>query len=101
MSGEAQRERDDVTRAQGVVDRRSGDDEKRVLHRLRVVSGSVILGLIVLLVVADTAGRLFIDPAFRVGELFLGSLIGALMLLVGIDVAARIPGRNGNGGNKP
>ena len=98
MSGDAQRERDDLDRAQGVVDRRSGDDEKRVLHRLRVVSGSVILGLIALLVIADTAGRLFIDPSFRVGELFLGSLIGALMLLVGIDVAARLPGSGkGNG----
>lgn len=78
-------------------DRRSGDDERRVLSRLRVVSGAVILGLIVLLVVADTAGRLFVRPDFRVGELFLGSLIGALMLLVGIDVAARLPGGKSNG----
>ena len=78
-------------------DQRTGDDERRVLRRLRVTSGLVILGLIVLLVVADTAGRLFIEDNFRVSELFLGSLIGALLLLAGIDVAARIPGsRNGS-----
>lgn len=73
-------------------DRRTGDDERATLRRLRVVSGSVILALIVLLVIADTIGRLFVRADFRVGELFLGSLIGALMLLVGIDVAARLPG---------
>lgn len=73
-------------------DRRTGDDERRVLQRLRVVSGGVILALIVLLVAADTFGRLLLRPDFTVSELFLGSLIGALLLLVGIDVAARWPG---------
>lgn len=77
-------------------DRRTGDDERRVLQRLRVVSGAVILGLIVLLVVVDSLGRLFVRPDFRVGELFLGSLIGALLLLVGIDVASRFPGSGGS-----
>ena len=78
---------------EGNGDRRTGDDERRVLQRLRVVSGVVILGLIVLLVGADTFGRLLIRSDFEVSELFLGSLIGALLLLVGIDVAARLPGR--------
>lgn len=96
MAGD-EREREARDDAQAALDRRTGDDEKRVLHRLRVVSGSVILGLIVLLVLADTLGRLFIRPDFRVGEVFLGTLIGALMLLVGIDVATRIPGGKGGG----
>lgn len=68
-------------------------DEERLLRRLRVIAGGVILSLIFFLVVVDSLGRLFIDPTFRVGEIFLGSLLGALMLLVGIDVAARWPGR--------
>jgi hypothetical protein len=96
VTGDAKRERDELESAQTAVDRRTGDDEKRVLHRLRVVSGSVVLGLIVLLVIADTLGRLFIRPDFRVGEIFLGTLVGALMLLIGIDVAARFPTK-GNG----
>lgn len=49
--------------------------------------------MIVFIIVVDSLGRLFIDPSFRVGEIFLGSLLGALLLLVGIDVAARLPGR--------
>lgn len=68
-------------------------DEERLLRRLRVIAGGVILSLIFFLVVVDSLGRLFIDPTFRVGEIFLGSLLGALMLLIGIDVAARLPGR--------
>lgn len=68
-------------------------DEERLLRRLRVIAGGVILSLIFFLVVIDSLGRLFIDPTFRVGEIFLGSLLGALMLLIGIDVAARLPGR--------
>ncbi len=48
--------------------------------------------MIVLLVVVDTLGRLFIDPSFRASELFLGTLIGALLLLLGVEGISRLPG---------
>ncbi len=72
--------------------------EERLLRRLRLIAGSVILLMIVLLVVVDTLGRLFIDPTFRASELFLGTLIGALLLLLGVEGISRLPGLpKGNG----
>jgi hypothetical protein len=48
--------------------------------------------LLVFLVGADTLGRLFIDKSFHVGDVVYGSLIGALLLLLGVETAARFPG---------
>ena len=53
----------------------------------------VILCMIVLLVAADTFGRLLISPTFHASELILGALIGALMLLLGIETLYRLPTR--------
>lgn len=74
-------------------DERPDPTEDRLLRNLRVIAGSFILGMIVLLVTADTLGRLLINPDFHGSELFLGTLIGALLLLCGIEVANRLPGR--------
>lgn len=59
--------------------------EERLLRRLRLIAGGVILLMIVLLVSADTLGRLFISPDFHASELILGSLLGALLLVLGIE----------------
>jgi hypothetical protein len=67
--------------------------EERLLRRLRLIAGGVILVMIVLLVTVDTLGRLYVDPNFHASELFLGTLIGALLLLLGIEGVARLPGR--------
>ena len=84
----------------------AGDDRQRsprqnteelLLRRLRVIAGAVILLMIVMLVVVDTIGRLFVDPAFRASELFLGTLIGALLLLLGIETVTRLPWPPRNG----
>lgn len=84
----------------------AGDDfpnrdavEERLLRRLRLIAGGVILTMIVLIVVVDTLGRLLIDPSFHASELFLGTLIGALLLLLGIEGVSRLPGVK-NGGPK-
>jgi hypothetical protein len=69
--------------------------EERLLRRLRFVSGFVILAMIVLLIVVDTLGRLFVDPNFHIDELALGTLIGALLLLLGIEGINRLPGIGG------
>lgn len=76
---------------------RSDPTEDRLLRRLRVIAGVVILTMIALLVVADNLGRLFIDPNFRASELILGTLIGALLLLLGIEAVNRLPGTRTNG----
>jgi ABC-type Fe3+-siderophore transport system permease subunit len=52
----------------------------------------VILLMIVLLVTADTLGRLLVSPDFHASELILGTLIGALLLLLGIETVNRLPG---------
>jgi hypothetical protein len=69
--------------------RRSSED--KLLGRLRLIAGMVILLMIVLLVVVDTLGRLIVDPTFHASELFLGTLVGALMLVLGIEVVSRLP----------
>ena len=48
--------------------------------------------MIVLIVSVDTLGRLLVDPQFHASELFLGTLIGALLLLLGIEGVSRLPG---------
>jgi hypothetical protein len=72
--------------------------EERLLRRLRLIAGGVILTMIALLVMVDTLGRLFVDPSFHASELILGTLIGALLLLLGIEGVSRIPGLPKNGG---
>lgn len=65
--------------------------EERLLRRLRLIAGFVILLMIVLLVTADTLGRLYVSPDFHASELILGTLIGALLILLGIETAVRTP----------
>ncbi len=69
--------------------------EERLLRRLRLIAASVVLVMIVLLVTVDTLGRLFVDPNFHASELFLGTLIGALLLLLGIEGVSRLPSKIG------
>lgn len=65
--------------------------EERLLRRLRVVAGVVILVMIVVLLLVDTFGRLLVNPNFHIDELALGTLIGALLLLLGIEGINRLP----------
>jgi hypothetical protein len=65
--------------------------EERLLRRLRIVAGVVILLMIVVLVLVDSLGRLFVNPDFHIDELALGTLIGALLLLLGIEGINRLP----------
>lgn len=66
--------------------------EERLLRRLRLIAGLVIIAMIALSVTADNLGRLFIDPNFHASELIIGTLIGAIIALAGIEGVARLPG---------
>lgn len=66
--------------------------EARLLGRLRLLAGAVILVLIAFLAFVDALGRLLIDPTFHVGDVMVGTLVGALLLLLGIETIIRIPG---------
>lgn len=68
------------------------EDEARLRRRLRFISGIVILSLLSLLVIVDTFGRLLVRSDFRVSDLFLGTLSGVLLLLLGIEGFTRLPG---------
>lgn len=73
-----------------MADRR-GTSEDRLLRRLRITSGIVTLSMIVLLVFADTFGRLFIDRDFHVSEIIFGTLCGSLLAFVGAEALVRLP----------
>jgi hypothetical protein len=67
--------------------------EERLLRRLRLIAVSVILTMIVMLVVVDSLGRLFIDPRFHASELIFGTLVGAVIPLLGVVGVTSLPGR--------
>ncbi len=67
--------------------------EEKLLRRLRLIAVGVILVMIVLLVTVDTLGRLFIDSQFHASELFLGTLVGAMIPLLGVVGITSLPGR--------
>lgn len=61
--------------------------EERLRRRLRVISGFTFLGLVVLLVLADTFGG---AAGLRASEFLFGSLLGALLLVAGVEGAVRL-----------
>lgn len=67
--------------------------EERLLRKLRLLASGVVLLMIVMIVSVDTLGRLLLDPNFHASELFLGTLIGALLLLLGVEGVTRLPGK--------
>lgn len=79
-----------------MTDRRDPAEE-RLLFRLRIAAGVVVLMMLVLIVVSDVLGR-FVSSDYRGGgELFFGTLVGALMLLIGLEGAVRLPGGRDKG----
>jgi O-antigen/teichoic acid export membrane protein len=59
--------------------------EDRLRRRFRIASFIVILGLLVLTVIADTFGRLFIDPTFHSSDVTVVTLIGAVLGYASIE----------------
>ena len=70
---------------------RGAAEEERLRARLRIVAGAVVVVLIVVLTIVDVLGRLLVNPNFHVDPVMFGSLLGALLLLVGVEGAARLP----------
>lgn len=62
---------------------------------IRTATAISLLILVILVVLVDTFGRLLVDENFRVSDLMLGTLIGALLLVIGIDVSKRWPFNGG------
>lgn len=71
---------------------RRDPSEDRLLRRLRYISIGVVLGIIALQVVADTLGRLFLNAEFHSNELIVGTMVGALLALFGIEGITRLGG---------
>lgn len=66
-----------------------GTPEDRLLRRVRVVAAVVILALLVFLAVFDTIGKAVIGAGFGVSDVIFGSLLGAFLVVSGIEVASR------------
>jgi hypothetical protein len=65
--------------------------EAALLGRLRSIAIVVILVCIFLTAAIDPLGRLFVDPSFHASEVFLGTLVGALVVLLGLQTLPRFP----------
>lgn len=65
--------------------------QDRLVSRLRLVTVRVILFLVVLTVVTDDFGRLFVNPNFHASELILGTLFGALLPILGVVGLTKLP----------
>jgi uncharacterized membrane protein YeaQ/YmgE (transglycosylase-associated protein family) len=78
-----------------MAERRNAAEES-LLKYLRVAAVLVFLGCILLQVVADTLGRLFIDKNFHASEILFMTSVGAVGALVGTELLARIPKKNGS-----
>ena len=63
--------------------------EEGLRRRLRIIAGATFVGLVAFLVIADTVGRFTTGQSFRVSEFFFGSLIGAVLLIAGVEGASR------------
>lgn len=71
-------------------DERPDPLEERLRRRLRVIAGFAFLGLVVVLALADTFGR---GADLHVSEFIFGSILGALLLVAGVEGAARFFGK--------
>lgn len=64
-------------------------DEKDLRRNLRVISGWTFLILLIVLVGADTFGQ---SSGLHASEFIFGSLLGALLLVAGVEGSFRIFG---------
>lgn len=69
--------------------------EAQLLSRFRRVCIAVVLGAIVIYVLAGIFELPFLRPSFQSDSAYLGVLVGALLLLLGIEGINRIPGIGG------
>lgn len=60
--------------------------EERLLFRVRVVSAVIIVVLIVIIVLGPAFA-----PAYRTSEIVFASLLGALLILLGVEGITRLP----------
>lgn len=68
------------------------------LRRLRIVAGSVLTSIVTFMLLAEAvAGSFGIRADYRVEPVILGTLIGALLLIIGIEVGSRWPWPGGGG----
>lgn len=67
--------------------------EERLQRRFRLVAVGVLLAMLVLEVVVDLFGRLLINPEFRISEVLFGTMLSAILLLLGVAGLERITGR--------
>ena len=68
-------------------------EDRAELDELRGLAIRVFLGLSVGVVLLDSLGRLFRDPAFRIDPLVFGMVFGTLLALLGLEGASKLLGK--------
>lgn len=71
------------------VDPKADPLEQALRRRVRYVAAFVFLALIVILALADTFGH---DADLHVNEFVFGSIVGAFLLVAGVEAGARFFG---------
>lgn len=64
--------------------------EAGLRRRLRLISGVTFLGLLFVITIADTFGQ---AAGFHANELIFGSLLGAFLLVAGVEGTFKVLGR--------
>lgn len=68
------------------------------MDRFRWIAAGTCIFLLIFLAVADTLGRLYVDPEFKVSEVIFGSIGGILLGVLGIEGVSFLKKRsNGDG----
>lgn len=80
-------------------DEKRSEEEQRVRSTLQWVASGVVILLLAFLVLADTIGRLLIDPNFHVSEVIFATLGGILLALLGLRGLDEVVKRRNGGHN--
>lgn len=71
---------------------KNGPNEAKLLSRFRLVTAVAILAATLVYVAGEIFELPFLRTTFHVEPTVLGIMVGALLLLLGVEAAYRIPG---------
>ena len=74
--------------------------EDKLVSRLRLVGGVVLLGGVIFIVIAPALNFSIFREAYRPDAVIVGTMMGGGLLLLGVETVNRLPGINLGGKSK-